>query len=290
MNDLNTVIAFTNRRSNKVDRKSSYFKPIILTLNWVKHQIKRSIQVGNMINLKKDDIFGGYYPRKKTYIRKLNRILLSKPLFKHTSFNLIIDLFLFNNKRNKFRKLQNLIRRRSSYKYMSSMYYNYYSKIQETINRPRFFYLNIIDPSVVYYYKQIVSYYRALQVRKPFGVYLFLSLLQLRILKKKYIYPIYNKVITRNSIKGKFHNIGNNNTETKEDEISHFPFKRRIFTKNNRKNLSKNITGITNSLPLNTIERLKSEVFNKNKKRVKIGYNKVKAKVEVIKKKKKICE
>lgn len=287
MNDLNTVIAFTNRRSNKVDKKSSYFKPIILTLNWVKHQLRRSIQIGNMINLKKNDIFGGYYPRKKTYIRKLNRILLSKPLFKHTSFNLIIDLFLFNNKRNKFRKLQNLIRRRSSYKYMSSMYYNYYSKIQETINRPRFFYLNIIDPSVVYYYKQIVSYYRALQVRKPFGVYLFLSLLQLRILKKKYIYPIYNKVITRNSINGKLFNIGNNNTETKEDEISQFSFKRRIFTKNNGKNLSKNIIGITNSLPLNTIERLKSEVFNKDKKRVKIGYNKVKAKVEVIKKKKK---
>jgi hypothetical protein len=286
LNDLNIVMGYTTRRSNAADRKESYFKPLFLTLNWVTEQLTSSIQMGNMINLKKNDIFGGFYPRKKTYIRKLNRVLLSKPLFKHTSFNLIIDLFIFNNKRNKFRKLQNLIVRRSTYKYMSSMYFNYYTKIQETINRPRFFYLNIIDPSVIYYYRRIVNYYRGLLVRKPFGVYLFLSLLQLRIIKKKYLYPIYNKVINRNFVNGKLSNIGNNITETQQDEVREFPFKRRLYTKNiRRNNLSNNINGITNSLPLNTIERLKSEVFNKDKKRVEIGYNK--AKVDAKKKNKK---
>jgi hypothetical protein len=286
LKDVNVVLGNTARRSNLADRLSSFFNPVILSLNWVNDHITRSIQMGNMISLKKNDIFGGYYPKKKTYIRKLNRVLLSKPLFKHTSFNLIIDLFIFNNKRNKFRKLQNLIIRRSTYKYMSSMYFNYYSKIQDTLNRPRFFYLNIIDPSVINYYRRIVNYYRALLVRKPFGVYLFLSLLQLRIIKKKYLYPIYNKVINRNLIIEKLSNIENNNTETKHDEVSQFPFKRRIFTNNiSRNNLSKTIKGKANSLSFNTIERLKSEVFNKDKKRVEIGYNKAKVEVKIKKKK-----
>jgi len=85
--------------------------------------------------------------------------MLSKPLFKHTSLNLIIDLFIYNNKRFKYRMLKNLAVRRGTYKYMYSMYVDYSKKISETLNRPRFFYINLIEPKIYDYYKEITSQY-----------------------------------------------------------------------------------------------------------------------------------
>lgn len=82
----------------------------------------------------------------------MKRILISKPLFKHTSFNLIIDLFVFNNKKYMINRINNIVLRRSMYKYMYSMYINCYDKIKETINRPRFFYINLIEPKIHKYY------------------------------------------------------------------------------------------------------------------------------------------
>jgi hypothetical protein len=85
--------------------------------------------------------------------------MLSKPFFKHTAFNLIIDLFIYNNKRFKYRMLKNIAVRRGTYKYMYSMYVDYSKKISETLNRPRFFYINLIEPKIYKYYKEITSQY-----------------------------------------------------------------------------------------------------------------------------------
>jgi hypothetical protein len=95
---------------------------------------------------------GGNNSKRKVYIRKLKRILLSKPLFKHTSFNLIIDLFVYHSKSFKFKKLQNITMRRLLYKHMYSMYANCYDKIKDTLQRPRFFYINLIEPKIHKYY------------------------------------------------------------------------------------------------------------------------------------------
>src|ERR1700736_4686123 len=174
INDINTVIGYTAKRTSLAVRKMILFPRVFLGFEWVKEQIKRSVYFSKLLELKKSDIFGGYMPKTQIYFRKLRRILLSKPLFKHTSYNLVIDLFLFNNKGYKFRMVKNLLLRRSTYKYMYSMYSDYYNKVQETINRPRFFYINIINPGTFNYYSRIVNYYRAIIVRKPFGLYLLL--------------------------------------------------------------------------------------------------------------------
>src|ERR1700737_320713 len=128
INDINTVIGYTAKRTSLAVRKMILFPRVFLGFEWVKEQIKRSVYFSKLLELKKSDIFGGYMPKTQIYFRKLRRILLSKPLFKHTSYNLVIDLFLFNNKGYKFRMVKNLLLRRSTYKYMYSMYSDYYNK------------------------------------------------------------------------------------------------------------------------------------------------------------------
>src|SRR5437762_8508394 len=59
-----------------------------------------------IITRRKEGIISGFKIKKKNYIRKLNKVFISKPLFKHTSFNLIIDLFVYNNKTNKLKNLK----------------------------------------------------------------------------------------------------------------------------------------------------------------------------------------
>ena len=86
-------------------------------------------------------------------------MLLGRPIFKHTPFNVTIDLFIFNNKTDQIRKLRNLMLRRFAYKYMYSLYADVYKKVNETLNRPRFFYINIIEPSVFPYYSKVVKSY-----------------------------------------------------------------------------------------------------------------------------------
>ena len=194
--DINTIISYTSNRTSLVLRKMTSFTPLILTIDWVKKQLKLSSSVSRIIRQRKLDIFTGYYPKKKSYMRKLSRVLLSKPLFKHTSFNLIIDLFIYNNKKYKFRMLKNIVIRRSIYKYMYSMYIESYQKIKETINRPRFFYINLIDPGVHNYYKWVTYYYEAFLIRKKRSlfIYLCLLLLQLNFIRKNTISLNQNKI------------------------------------------------------------------------------------------------
>jgi len=190
---------YTTSRTSLALKKFTTFSPLVLRHKWVKNQFTGIIDIATMATKRRAEAFGSYLPKKKHYYRKLKRILLSKPLFKHTSFNLIIDLFLFNNKTYKLKRLKNLILRRSTYKYMYSMFADYQTKIQETMNRPRFFYMNIIDPSIFFFYKRIVNYYRALLSNKPFGIYLFLIFLQLNSTNKQSTYSINNKSLYSDS-------------------------------------------------------------------------------------------
>ena len=129
---------------------------------------------------RKEGIISGFKIRKKNYIRKVDKIFISKPLFKHTSFNLIIDLFVYNNKTNKLQKFENMFSRRILYKYMYSFYVDYTKKIKETLNRPRFFYLNLIEPKTFNYYSNVIkSYEKILTIsNKDIFLYLCLSILK----------------------------------------------------------------------------------------------------------------
>jgi len=128
---------------------------------------------------------------KETYLLKKKRWMLSKPLFKHTSFNVIIDLFIFNNKSYRESIFHNLLTRRTLYKYMYSMYVNFAEKVKASYTRPRFFYINIIEPSIYPYYSTVVRNYEKTLVFKNgiFKLYLYYFLIQVRFStwKKKFI-------------------------------------------------------------------------------------------------------
>jgi hypothetical protein len=133
-----------------------------------------------MIIGRKEGIISGFKIKKKNYIRKLDKVFISKPLFKHTSFNLIIDLFVYNNKTNKLQKFENMLLRRVLYKYMYSFYVDYSKKIKETLSRPRFFYLNIIEPRTFNYYSNIIKLYEKILTISNKGKIFYLSLLILK--------------------------------------------------------------------------------------------------------------
>jgi hypothetical protein len=267
---INTVIGYTTSRTSLAIKNLTSFSPLVLRHKWVKEQITGIMDISSMSARRRVEAFGGYFPKRKHYFRKLKRILLSKPLFKHTSFNLIIDLFLFNNKTYKLKMLKNLILRRSTYKYMYSMYADYQTKIQETINRPRFFYMNIIDPRIFFYYKHIVNYYRALLTRKPFGIYLFLTLLQLNITNKQSTLSINNNRLNTDSsnieIEKNFFNT------TTHDGVN--DFKTRLYTNSiNRGKIESNKEEST-SFPLKNNKKTNCQLYDIDKTLVDLGSNK----------------
>jgi hypothetical protein len=99
------------------------------------------------------------FAKKRTLSYPIYNLLLSKPLFKHTSYNLVIDLFVYKESIKGLNKLKNILLIRGIYKYMLSMYTNYPQKIRETLNRPRFFYMNLIEPRISSYYRGIINTY-----------------------------------------------------------------------------------------------------------------------------------
>lgn len=60
----------------------------------------------------------------------------------------------------------NILSRRGIYKYMYSMYANYSQKVQETLSRPRFFYLNLIYPNISSHYAKIIKLYQETLIKK----------------------------------------------------------------------------------------------------------------------------
>jgi hypothetical protein len=159
---LNRIIRVSTMSKRTRDTSiKTFFHPNILKAKWLKEGVKSTGIVRRYISKRRVKVFGEYEPIKKVKIKKGRRkkIWLAKPILKHTPYNVVIDLFLYNNKRYKIYKLRNMLLRRISYKYMYSMYADMYKKINETINRPRIFYINIIEPKVYNYYREVISLY-----------------------------------------------------------------------------------------------------------------------------------
>jgi hypothetical protein len=201
--NINTMIKYTSNRTRLAVRKLTFFPAQILTLDWVVKQINSTLVYKEYFEINKTNFKAGFYPKKKKYFRKFKRILISRPLFKHTSFNLIIDLFIYHNKRYTLKRISNITLRRTVYKYIYSMYINCYDKIKDTINRPRFFYINLIEPKIHKYYDWVVKYYGELIIikKKPMLILLYLFLLQANFVNK----------IKLTSIKTNIDNIVNKN-------------------------------------------------------------------------------
>jgi hypothetical protein len=146
-------------------RTSSWFKEFSIIPNsiyksgWLKKEFKYFFDVKDALSTKENKV-DSYLVNRYFFWSLYRRPLLSIPRFKHTNSSLIIDLFLFNNKNYKIKKFIHIISRRSMYKYMYSMYANYSEKIQETLNRPRFFYLNLIQPNIAFHYGKILKLYQ----------------------------------------------------------------------------------------------------------------------------------
>lgn len=212
MKTINISLKYTSSRSRLAVVKLTRFPKQLLTLDWIIKYFEFSNIIEEYLKLNKADFSDGYYGKKKLYIRRFKRILISRPLFKHTSFNLIIDLFVYNNKRYIFRRISNISLRRSMYKYMYSMYIDCYEKIKDTMNRPRFFYINLIEPRIHNYYNWIVKYYGELLILKykPLLLVLYLYLLQANFLKKWKLSSIKKNIIN-SANKNFIYNIVDNN-------------------------------------------------------------------------------
>lgn len=178
---LNRIIKFSRRGGYKGDSNiTTYFHPGILKSKWLKRQISKSIKVKNKLLKRRMNLFGGFDTKKTSGIGKWNKVLLAKPIFKHTPFNVVIDLFIFNNKGNQKKRLKNLMLRRFAYKYMYSLYIDVYKKVNETLNRPRFFYINIIEPKMYPYYTKVVKSYEEWVFKYNRGVIITICLVLLK--------------------------------------------------------------------------------------------------------------
>src|SRR5277367_6497528 len=88
--------------------------------------------------------------------------------------------------------------RRFAYKYMYSLYTDVYKKVNETLSRPYFFYINIIEPKMFPYYTKVVKSYEELVFKYNKGLVITICLILLKIneiyknrskfLKKKVIF------------------------------------------------------------------------------------------------------
>jgi len=205
INNINIMIKYTSHRANLILKKWNTLEPNILDQNWIKNQFQFSNKLNKLISEKINKLIFSRNIKEENHIFKLKRVLLSKPLFKHTPSNLIIDLFIFNNKTYKLDKLENIITRRSMYKYMYSMYINYLDKIKTTLNRPKFFYMNLIEPKIYSYYNWVLLLYDELLFRKnkSFLTYLSLLFLQFNYISVNRIKKIKDKFIIFKSIYSK---------------------------------------------------------------------------------------
>ena len=191
---INRIIEFSRQGAYTGNPTiTTYFHPGILNSKWFKRQISRSFKIKKRLLRRRLGTFGGYDIKKKDKISKFRRLLLGRPIFKHTPFNVTIDLFIFNNKTDQIRKLRNLMLRRFAYKYMYSLYADVYKKVNETLNRPRFFYINIIEPSVFPYYSKVVKSYEEWVFKYNKGLVITICLMLLK------LHETYKKTI--NSVK-----------------------------------------------------------------------------------------
>jgi hypothetical protein len=242
---------------------------------WLKEQAKFSSQFfefmkSNNKNLYLKRTMMMMLFKKKTYLRKLGRVIIGKPYFKHTSYNVLIDLFVYNNKLYKIYKFKNILSRRSMYKYMYSMYVDYSKKIQETINRPRFFYINIIEPKVYTHYYNVIRIYQEFLLKKdnqPLILNVSLYLIRLNFLKyiqktqglaHSYLKKFNNFNLLKDSISNALiikNNILNGN------ENNNISFKRKFYDRW----INKNIYNRYSQNYINKWKRIKNNLYTINK-------------------------
>ena len=177
---MNELVKFTSQRSQGDLKNVINYSSNILSLPWVRKELVWAKTFRQIFKSRRAKFEKGYTPKRAVIFNKNRHIWLSKPLFRHTPSNVIIDLYLFNNKSYKLTKYYHMIKVRAIYKYMYSMYANYDQIIQSIISRPRIFYINIIDPKMHEYYSRVIrSYENALiHFSKSQFMYFLLDLLK----------------------------------------------------------------------------------------------------------------
>lgn len=191
---LNELITYTSHRSLDSLKGAIYYSNTILTIPWVKKEIGWIKAFKKLFKERRSGIIG-YMPKRRIYFNKARKIWISKPLFRHTAFNVIIDLFIYNNKTYKVGKFHNMIKSRAIYKYMYSMYVNYNQIIQNILERPRILYINIMDPKIFYYYSNVIKSYEKILIY--FSKRHFISFL-LSILKWNFNNKLFSKLLNIN--------------------------------------------------------------------------------------------
>jgi hypothetical protein len=285
MKYMNKMIRYTSTRSTSSLSKISNYSSVILTMTWLKEQINYVSILNKYLKIRKTTLFGTYKPKLQSYYRKKKRVWLSNPIFKHTSYNLIIDLFVFNNKiltggGRKFRKFSNLLLRRILYKYMYSMYVDYINKVRETLNRPRFFYINLIEPKIYNYYSNIVKAYEELLIINNKGKYIYLCMLILKWnnirknniqdFKNKYMISQFNKFIAN---KSSFNSYLNNKYLLMKSYNLLYKKNEKLNINNNTGIMSKDIIGdivkVNNNVDKIVFKRrIYKKILNSKKKKV----------------------
>jgi len=160
-----TFIKVTTIRTSSFYFDLSVIPKHVLRFRWVKNSFDLVNNVKEAISKRDGNIFT-FHVYREFFLSYFRRPFLSIPRFKHTVSNVIIDLFIYNNKQYKLFKLMHIITRRGMYKYMYSMYANYSQKIQETISRPRFFYLNLIYPNISFHFAKVIKLYQETLIKK----------------------------------------------------------------------------------------------------------------------------
>lgn len=156
---MNELVKFTSQRSQVNIKKVFRYSSNILSLPWVKKELAWAKVFRKIFKSRREKFDRGFTPKRAIIFNKKINIWLSKPLFRHTASNVIIDLYLFNNKSYKLSKYHHMVKVRAIYKYMYSMYANYDEIIQNIMSRPRIFYINIIDPKMHEYYSRVIRSY-----------------------------------------------------------------------------------------------------------------------------------
>jgi len=194
---INEVIKYTSQRSRQEIKNIENYSKDILTLPWIKKEIGWARNFRKYLKERRSGMISGYMPKRKVMFNKTRKMYISKPLFKHTVWNVIIDLYVYNNKSYKLGKYHNMLKLRALYKYMYSMYVNYKEIIQKIILRPRIFYINLIEPKINNYYWNVIDSYEKLMIHMSKKEFLYLIL---NILKWNYSNKIWYGAININKL------------------------------------------------------------------------------------------
>lgn len=225
----------------------------ILSEKWLKSEINMSDYFRKVLFTYRKTKLGDYFPKKLSTIFKRDKIYVGYPYFRHTPYNIIIDLFIYYNKKGLTGKLQDVIKRRTLYRYMYSMYSNNLKKIQETLNKPSYYFINIIEPKLFIYYVNVINTYQHMLINKNKNLIVNISLFILK----------WNIIIKRN--KSYIKNVLFSFKENSRESLMN------IFAINNINNFNKKEKLLLNE------EKEGNKLVNKesiiNKEILKIRYN-----------------